>query len=137
MQSGSDNVIGLTNGMVDPGETISATNPRGLLSGGSSPDTGTWSVDMGGDIAAQSAHEFGHLLGAFDSGDNSDLMDSGIWQLASGGQLHATQNDYNQVLAFGVRSAQMNYGFSAPIQNVAAPSNPEININAVWRALTH
>jgi hypothetical protein len=137
MKSGADNVIGLTSGMAKPGDAVSITNPHGMFAG-NSPDTGIWSVDNGGGLKAQSGHEFGHLLGGFESNDSRDLMDPGLGQLLRTDNLHATQADYHRLFDFQVRSAatQINTGYGPFTQRVTAPSNPEININAVWRAIT-
>jgi hypothetical protein len=137
MKSGADNVIGLTTGMAKPGDAVSVTDPHGMFAG-KSPDTGIWSVNFGGGLKAQSAHEFGRLLSAVESNSDRDLMDSGLGQLARTDHLHATQADYLQVFYFGVHSASLEYNTGSPPwrQRVTAASNPEVNINAVWIAIT-
>ncbi len=139
MKSGADNVIGLTAGMVKPGDYVSATNPHGLFAGPGSPDSGVWSTTDGGGLAAQSAHEFGHLLGALESSNTKDLMSSGIEQLISSDHVHATQNDFNHTIGIGVHAAQINslLGQFGSQGRLTAPTTPEININTIWRALTH
>jgi RHS repeat-associated protein len=60
MQSGAQNVIGLSNGNASA-TADSFVNPRPLLGG---PDTGVWNVNnLGRGVAA---HEFTHLLGVDD-----------------------------------------------------------------------
>ena len=65
MQSGAQNVIGLSNGNAGPGAD-SYVNPRSAFGAitGSGPDTGVWNINnLGNGVAA---HEFTHLLGTYD-----------------------------------------------------------------------
>lgn len=65
MQSGAQNVIGLSNGNASP-TADSYVNPRSAFGAitGSGPDTGVWNINnLGNGVAA---HEFTHLLGTYD-----------------------------------------------------------------------
>ena len=140
MQSGAQNVIGLTEGMAISGSANSFVNPRSLFASDSSPDTGVWSTTMGGGLAAQSAHEFGHLLGLTESTNSADLMDSGLSQLMYGPTVHATQSDFRE--GVGVVSAFQQNGLGMLPRGpnpmtVHAPDTIQTKVNVLWQLLTH
>jgi RHS repeat-associated protein len=139
-QSGAQNVIGLTEGMAISGSANSFVNPRSLFASDSSPDTGVWSTTMGGGLAAQSAHEFGHLLGLTESTNSADLMDSGLSQLMYGPTVHATQSDFRE--GVGVVSAFQQNGLGMLPRGpnpmtVHAPDTIQTKVNVLWQLLTH
>jgi RHS repeat-associated protein len=126
MKSDADNVIGLTEGEANADKGAdSFTNPHSL---GSSKDTGVWSVDMGGGLQAQSAHEFGHLLGVGESFSRWDLMDSAMTKQLENitspqDFVHATYRDFDRVLG--------SYATQNGTRTVTAPSQLHTNFN-IW-----
>jgi len=77
MNSGGQNVIGLTNGPAIPGRADSVVNPQSLhsaIAGG--PDTGVWNINnLNNGVAA---HEFTHLLGVGDRDSGAVLSNTQI-----------------------------------------------------------
>jgi RHS repeat-associated protein len=139
-QSGAQNVIGLTEGMAISGSANSFVNPRSLFASDSSPDTGVWSTTMGGGLAAQSAHEFGHLLGLTESTNSADLMDSGLSQLMYGPTVHATQSDFREGVGAVSAFQQNGLGMLPRGPNpmtVHAPDTVQTKVNVLWQLLTH
>ena len=93
---------------------------------------------MGGGLAAQSAHEFGHLLGDTESGNPDSLMDSGLGQLTRSGTVHATQADLQNTFGFSESVRNATEYVNAPQQStVYAPNTIETKINNLWLILTH
>jgi hypothetical protein len=139
MHSGAENVIGLTPGMVIPGDAVSITNSRSIFASKSSPDTGLWSTEMGGGLADQSAHEFGHLLGLVHSGNPSDLMDTELRQLYKSDILHATRDDFRSLVGVTAFSQTGGYlsGLLSMRSTLHAPDPLQIKMNNLWLSLTH
>jgi hypothetical protein len=96
LESGAQNVIGLTNGPADPANNANAyVNPRSFLGG---PDTGAWNIQT---LASRNtaAHEFTHLLGVGNKpGDNLSNKDP------QGRPLSATSADFRWALRGVVRA---------------------------------
>jgi hypothetical protein len=61
---GAQNVIAVKNGDAIPGKADSFVEPRGLFSGSSAPDVGTWNYQSFS--TGTPRHEFTHLLGVDD-----------------------------------------------------------------------
>jgi len=123
MQSGAQNVIGLSNGNANPGADR-IVNPRSLwtaIKGG--PDTGVWDINsLGSGVAA---HEFTHLLGAR---DKSGMVLSNTNFLNDPSIPHsATARDFG----WGILEAT-----SAVNRWINAPAHQSMRYGEVWDKLS-
>jgi RHS repeat-associated protein len=129
MQSGAQNVIGLTNGNAGR-NADSFVNPRSFFGAisGSGPDTGTWNINnLGNGIAA---HEFTHLLGVENKlgqvlSNTNILNDPAIPH-------NATPND----LRWGVREATTGNTWQVRgtiMQSPGASATTVRQVQAAWR----
>jgi RHS repeat-associated protein len=113
MQSGAQNVIGMTNGDPAPGAGA-YVNPKGLwaaLTGG--PDTGM--MDING-VDNYAKHEFTHLLGVGDRGDYN-VPDSGPAVMSNTWPNRRPDSATGQDLSWGVKEATQSVGLGLAMKS--------------------
>lgn len=133
MNSGAQNVIGLTNGNATA-NADSYVNNRSLLSG-SSPDTGVWNINnLANGVAA---HEFTHLLGVDDRTTGNLLSNTNLLNNPAVSRT-ATSDD----LRLGIREAVNSVNMSREMIRSCAqycgmvPSQPRISSTDTVKAGT-
>ena len=102
MNSGAQNVIGLSNGNASP-TADSYVNNRSLLSG-NRPDTGVWNINnLANGVAA---HEFTHLLGVDDRTSGNALSNTNLLNSSSVSHT-ATADDFRWGIKEAVNSVNL------------------------------